>query len=390
MKAKTTNNLKYYLATFGCQMNHKDSQQMAGVLEALGFIQTDKVLDAKIVIINTCSVRQASEDKVYGYGIKYKSIDKADKPLTFITGCMVGSAKGDRSRYQLKMLQEKMPWVDYFLSPSEEIEIPKILLKEKLIDEWGIKTLEQHNFENDAKRENSKTALINISYGCDNFCTFCVVPYARGKEVSRPKEEIMREINHAVLRGYSHVLLLGQNVNSWNLSPTEKLKTRKKIGKHPFAALLKEVHKIEGVNKISFITSNPWDFTTDLVKALSLPKIERFLHLPIQSGSNKILKAMNRRHTVEEYTELVQEIRAEVPNMRFGTDIIVGFPGETEQDFEKTVRLFKEIKYKVAYVSIYSARKGTPAENMGDTVPLKVKKERHKILTEVFNQFKNE
>jgi len=171
---------------------------------------------------------------------------------------------------------------------------------------------------------------------------------------------------------------------------SQGLKTRKKIGKHPFAALLKEVHKIEGVNKISFITSNPWDFTTDLVKALSLPKIERFLHLPIQSGSNKILKAMNRRHTVEEYTELVQEIRAEVPNMRFGTDIIVGFPGETEQDFEKTVRLFKEIKYKVAYVSIYSARKGTPAENMGDTVPLKVKKERHKILTEVFNQFKNE
>lgn len=396
MKAKSEINKKinkspsYYMATFGCAMNHKDSQQMAGVLEALGFVQTPKVEGSNVVIINTCSVRQASEDKVYGYGIKYKAIDKKDKPLTFVTGCMVGSALGDRTRFGIKMLKDKMPWVDYFLAPNQEQDLAKILLKEKLIDDWGIKTLESHNFENDAKREETKTALINISYGCDNFCTFCVVPYARGKEVSRPKDEIMQEIKHAVLRKHSHILLLGQNVNSWNLSASEKLKTRKHIGKHPFANLLKEVHEIEGVEKISFITSNPWDFTSDLVKTLSLPKIERFLHLPIQSGSNKILKAMNRRHSVEDYLELVDEIRLAVPEMRLGTDIIVGFPGETEEDFKKTLELFEKVKFKVAFISIYSPRKGTPAEDMGDTVDLKTKKSRHAKLTKVFNKYKNE
>ena len=419
---------KYYIATFGCQMNHKDSQQMAGVLEALGFVQTPEIDKSNVAIINTCSVRQASEDKVYGFGVKYKeqgwvnpnslsfprrreSPKKSkrspiksgmtvknykdsnkfgkSKPLTFVTGCMVGSAKGERTRYTVDTLHKKMPWADYFLSPNEENQLPQILLKENLIDDWGIKTLEGHNFEEDAKRDNSKTAYINISYGCDNFCTFCVVPYARGREVSRPKDEIIREIKHAVLRGYSDILLLGQNVNSWMLTPTQKLKTRKKIGEHPFADLLTEIHNIEGVEKIRFITSNPWDFTPHLVKTLALPKIERFLHLPIQSGSNEILKAMNRRHTVEGYLQLVEEIKKEVSEMEFGTDIIVGFPGETEEDFQKTVKLFKKIKYKVAFISIYSPRQGTPAaKHMENNVPLDVKKERHKRLTEIFNKYK--
>ena len=386
---------KYYIATFGCQMNHKDSQQMAGVLEALGFVQTPEIDKSNVAIINTCSVRQASEDKVYGFGIKYKeqgwniSHNKA-KPLTFVTGCMVGSAKGERTRYTIDILHKKMPWADYFLSPNEENQLPKILLKENLIDDWGIKVLERHDFEKDAARDlSSKTAYINISYGCDNFCTFCVVPYARGREVSRPKDEIIREIKHAVLRGYSDILLLGQNVNSWMLTPTQKLKTRKKIGEHPFADLLTEIHNIEGVDKIRFITSNPWDFTPHLVKTLALPKIERFLHLPIQSGSNEILKAMNRRHTVEGYLQLVEEIKKEVPEMEFGTDIIVGFPGETEKDFEKTVNLFKKVKYKVAFISIYSPRQGTPAaKHMENNIPLEVKKKRHKQLTEIFNKYK--
>ena len=387
---KDINTPKYYIATFGCQMNHKDSQQMAGVLEALGFVRTADIKESNIVIINTCSVRQTSEDKVYGYGIAYKDFNSSTKPLTFITGCMVGSAKGERSRYNLDFLKKKMPWADYFLAPNEEHLLPKILYKEKLVDDWGLKALKEHDFEVDANRslvtENEKrTAFINISYGCDNFCTFCVVPYARGREVSRPKEEILREVKHAVMRGYSSILLLGQNVNSWMLTPTQKLKTRKKIGKHPFAELLQEVHKIEGVEKIRFITSNPWDFTPHLVETLKLPKIERFLHLPVQSGSNKVLKNMNRRHTVEEYLDLIEEIKHAVPSMEFGTDIIVGFPGETEEDFKKTLDLFKKVRFKVAYISIYSARKGTPAFNhLKDDVPLKVKKERHKRLMDLY------
>jgi len=399
-KYKTTDSPKYYIQTFGCQMNHKDSQNMAGVLETLGFIQTTDLKQANVVIINTCSVRQASEDKVYGYGIKYKDLKYTKKskqtnkqvktkakPLTFVTGCMVGSAKGERSRYNLKYLQNKMPWVDYFLAPNEESTLPKILVKERLVDEWALKALGKINLEDYAKRDKGKTAFINISYGCDNFCTFCVVPYARGKELSRPQKEIILEIKHAVLRGYDHIMLLGQNVNSWNLTPSQKLKTRKKIGKHPFAKLLQQVHKIEGVNKISFITSNPWDFTPQLVKILSLPKIERFLHLPVQSGSNKVLKDMNRRHTVEEYLELVNDIKKQVPEMKFGTDIIVGFPGETKKDFEQTIDLFKKVKFKVAYISIYSARKGTPADKyLKDDVSRKEKKRRHKKLTEVLNK----
>lgn len=393
---------KYFIHTFGCQMNHKDSQNMAGVLEALGFVKAEKVTDANVTILNTCSVRQASEDKVYGYGIKYKKynksktpteeyVSKEDKPLTFITGCMVGSAKGNRARYDLDYIKNKMPWADYFLAPSEEGQIPQILLKEGLIDDWSLKALGDFNLEQMAKRGENKTAFVNISYGCDNFCTFCVVPYARGKEESRSKEEILMECKHAVMRGYTHIMLLGQNVNSWNLSATQKLKARKHIGKHPFADLLKQVHKIEGVEKISFITANPWDFTPQLVKTLALPKIERFLHLPVQSGSNSVLKAMNRRHTIEEYLELVNEIKKQVPDMRFGTDIIVGFPGETDEDFKKTVELFKKVKFKVAYISIYSPRKGTPADNhMKDNVSKKVKQERHKKLMEVFNKYKGE
>ncbi len=381
---------KYYIATFGCQMNHKDSQQMAGVLEALGFVRSKSLKNSDVVIINTCSVRQSSEDKVYGYGLIYKNIESKNKPLTFITGCMIGSAKGDRSRYNLEYLRKKLPWADYFLAPNEEYLLPKILYKEHLIDDWGLKSLKNHNFEINAKRSlvsknESKTAFINISYGCDNFCTFCVVPYARGKEVSRPKDDILREVKHAVLRGYSNILLLGQNVNSWMLSPMQKLKTRKKIGNHPFADLLQEVHSIEGVKKIRFITSNPWDFTPHLVNTLKLPKIERFLHLPVQSGSNDILKAMNRRHTIEEYLELIEEIRQVVPDMQFGTDIIVGFPTESDEDFEKTLDLFRKVRFRVAYISIYSPRKGTPAFNhLKDDVPLKVKKDRHNKLMSLY------
>lgn len=396
----------YFIHTFGCQMNHKDSQNMAGVLEALGFVETKKVNKANVVIINTCSVRQASEDKTYGFGLKFKEYEKRvisnkkdspqilqkwskNKPLTFITGCMVGSAKGARTRFGLNYLKNKMPWADYFLAPNEESLLPKILLKEKLIDDWAIKSLGNIDLEFMAKRGESQTAFINISYGCDNFCTFCVVPYARGGEISRPKDEILKEVEHAVIRGYSHIMLLGQNVNSWMLTPTQKLKTRKKIGKHPFAQLLQKIHKIKGVKKISFITSNPWDFTPDLVKTLKLPKIERFLHLPIQSGNNEVLKNMNRRHTVEDYIELINDIKKEVPDMIFGTDIIVGFPGETKEQFMDTVNLFKKVKFKVAYISIYSSRKGTPAaEHLIDDVSLAEKKRRHKLLYKVFEENK--
>jgi len=386
-------NKKYYIKTFGCQMNVKDSQNMAGVLETLGFIETMDIFKSDVVIINTCSVRQASEDKVYGYGIKFKQMGNK-KPLTFITGCMVGSAKGKRSRFALEYLKNKMPWVDYFLAPLDENKLPNILLKEKLIDNWSGKAFGQKDLELMAKREGfkhddpQKKAFINISYGCDNFCTFCVVPYARGREVSRPKKQIIREVKLALQKGYGEIMLLGQNVNSWNLDSVQKLKTRKSIGDHPFAKLLKQVSQMEGVSNVSFISSNPWDFTPELVETLALPKIDKFLHLAVQSGSNKILKAMNRRHTAEEFVELTNDIKKQVPNIQFGTDIIVGFPGETEKDFQDTLSILKAVKFNVVYVQRYSPRKGTPAEGfLKDNVSLEDKTIRHKKVLETYNKF---
>ena len=386
---------KYYIETFGCQANIKDGQIMSGTLDAMDFSSTSDFKEADVIIINTCSVRQKSEDKVYGWGLKlgnpiaHENIlyEKKGHQVVFVTGCMVGSAKGDRKRYDIKMLEEKMPWANYMLAPDEEYKIPEILVKEGLVSDWTKKAIGDVVLAKDISN-NDLTAYVHISTGCDNFCTFCVVPYARGKEVSRTEDEILHEINHLVSRGYKKVLLIGQNVNSWGLDTKTKFKLRAgSEHKIPFANLLRKIHEINDIEKISFISSNPFDFTQDLIDTLSLPKIDRYLHMAVQSGNNEILKAMNRRHTIEEFKELVTKIKTAVPDITFGTDIIVGFPGETEDQFMDTVNLFKWMKFNVAFISIYSPRIGTNAEkNLKDDVPLKEKKRRYKYLTEIWKK----
>jgi len=390
---------KYFIQTFGCQANIKDSQNMMGVLDGLGFLPTEQYKDADVIILNTCSVRQKSEDKVYGWGIKLGNpighevpqYKKRGKQIIFITGCMVGSAKGERTRYNEKYLKDKMPWANYFLAPNEEHKIPEILVKEKLIGEWALEKLGAGAalFKRAApENPSSETAYINISTGCDNFCTFCVVPYARGKEISKSMDEVLREVNHLTSHGYKNIMLVGQNVNSWGLDSKKKFELRAG-SKHkiPFANLLREIHKNENVEKISFISSNPFDFTQDLIDTLSLPKIDRYLHMAIQSGNNQILEKMNRRHTVEEFKSLVEKIKLKVPDITFGTDIIVGFSGETEGQFMDTVNLVKDIKFNVAFISIYSPRVGTNAQKfMKDDVCLKEKKRRHSYLTKVWKE----
>ena len=386
---------KYYIETFGCQANIKDGQIMSGTLDAMDFSSTSDFKEADVIIINTCSVRQKSEDKVYGWGLKlgnpiaHENIlyEKKGHQVVFVTGCMVGSAKGDRKRYDIKMLEEKMPWANYMLAPDEEYKIPEILVKEGLVSDWTKKAIGDVVLAKDISN-NDLTAYVHISTGCDNFCTFCVVPYARGKEVSRTEDEIFHEINHLVSRGYKKVLLIGQNVNSWGLDTKTKFKLRAgSEHKIPFANLLRKIHEINDIEKISFISSNPFDFTQDLIDTLSLPKIDRYLHMAVQSGNNEILKAMNRRHTIEEFKELVTKIKTAVPDITFGTDIIVGFPGETEDQFMDTVNLFKWMKFNVAFISIYSPRIGTNAEkNLKDDVPLKEKKRRYKYLTEIWKK----
>jgi len=373
----------YFIKTFGCQANTADSGAMAGVLEALGFEEAERAEDSDVFIVNTCSVRQKSEDKVYGIGKLMGKIEKK-RPFTIIAGCMVGSVIGERKRYALRELIGKTPWADEYISPSQISTIPEILVKKSLIVDW---VLQKYDPKKILARQASTThAFVNISSGCDNFCTFCVVPYARGKETTRPKADILNEIEQLTTKGFRSFTLCGQNVNSWGLPASAKFEIRTgSRQKLPFAQLLREIHEIALVEKIDFISSNPFDFTRDLIETIQLPKISNYLHIAVQSGSNAVLKRMNRRHSVEEFIFLVEAIRKAKPSIELGTDIIVGFPGETRAEFMDTVKLFDKIKFDRAYISIYSSRKGTPAQRFfADDVSLVEKKKRHAELTRVW------
>jgi len=378
----------YHIKTYGCQANMADSNYMAGVLEALGFEPSDNPLNSSIYLINTCSVRQRSEDKAYGLGkeLKAHAQNGGEKPFIIMAGCMVGSVTGERQRYEFEELQKKTPWVDAYINPSQLSEIPSILVKNRILDEWALSRV--NHLDILTKPETKTHAFVNISYGCDNFCTFCVVPYARGKEVSRPEEDILREIQHHTMRGVTTITLCGQNVNSWGLETTEKFEIRTGSDqKLPFADLLRKIHNIPQIEKIDFLSSNPFDFTNDLIQALTLPKVSNYLHMAVQSGDNEVLKKMNRRHTVEDFVDLVGKIKKAKPQLELGTDIIVGFPGETVEQFENTCNLFKLVSFRVAFISIYSPRKGTPAEKFyKDNISLAEKKRRHAHLTKVWKE----
>lgn len=394
----------YHIKTFGCQANEADSNTLAGLLESLDFEPLDldttnlgerEVLltalpQTDLFIINTCSVRQKSEDKTYGIGKSISELKKANQPIPYIVmaGCMVGSVTGQRKRYQKDELRKKTPWVDLYINPSQISSLPNFLYEDKVVSEWAFKKFQPDTVM--PKHSAGKQAFVNISFGCDNFCTFCVVPYSRGKEISRTKEEIIREIRHLILRGVSEVVLCGQNVNSWGLSVSEKFKIRTgSTQKLPFADLLRNISKIDELTKISFISSNPFDFTQDLIDAIRHPKISNYMHIAAQSGNNEMLTKMNRRHSAEEYVQLIKNIKGVKPEAEFGTDIIVGFPGETRAQFMDTVKLFETIPFSVAYISMYSVRKGTHAQkNFADDIDLSEKKWRSAYLTDVWKKTK--
>ncbi|OGC60935.1 hypothetical protein A3K34_03950 [candidate division WWE3 bacterium RIFOXYC1_FULL_40_10] len=366
----------YFIKTYGCQANLADSANIAGIFENLGFTPLDlskkefknaKAEDeyvfssANLVIINSCSVRQKSEDKVYGLGKTLKGMRK--KPYIILTGCVVGSACGDRSRYSLDDLKRKVPWVDLFLPTPKTNNLKSV--------SFG-----------------GGHAYVNISTGCDNFCTYCVVPYARGEEISRLKAEILAEFGSYIEQGVTKFTLCGQNVNSWGLAKKQKFKIRAGSNqKLPFANLLRALLKIEGVKEIDFISSNPFDFTSDLVNVLKHPKIKNYIHIAVQSGNNEILKKMNRRHSVEDFIGVVEQIYRVRPRMEIGTDIIVGFPGETREQFMDTVSLVERVHFNVAFISMYSERKGTIAQKtMKDDIPREEKKWRHDFLTKAWKK----
>lgn len=392
---------KYYIKTYGCQANIADSNSLAGILESLGFEEVPEPKNAKneremldkvlkkvdLFVVNTCSVRQKSEDKVYGLGKLFSDFPKnKKKPFVIMAGCMVGSTIGDRKRFSPRELKNKTPWVDEYIDPTEIFKIPEILIKNEQLSDWAVKKFDPKKVK--SKQRDKKHAFVNISNGCDNFCRFCVVPFARGPEVSRTKQEIIKEIQNLTKNGISEITLCGQNVNSWGLTWDEKFKIRSgSKQKIPFADLLREIHDIPEIKKIEFISSNPFDFTQDLINVMKLPKISNYLHIAVQSGSNEVLKKMNRRHTIEDFLQLIEKIKKVRPDVELGTDIIVGFPGETEKQFQKTVDLFKKVPFAVAFISIYSPRKGTPADKFyKDDVSRNEKRRRHKVLTKIWKE----
>lgn len=353
---------KYYIHTYGCQANVRDEETMRGMLEDVGYIQTNKPEDANIIIINTCAVRENAEDKVYGEIGNLKVLRKKNKKLILaVCGCMVEQPE------ILKRLMDTFKEVNLYFGTHEISELYSLIYEVKKEDKTVV-AIESKPGEvievKSTKRNNEYKAYVNVIYGCDKFCTYCIVPYTRGKERSRHFCDIIRECEELVKLGYQEITLLGQNVNAYGKDLDE--------GKD-FADLLEAVAKL-GIPRLRFTTSHPWDFSSKMIDVIArYPNIMKFIHLPVQSGNNRVLKAMGRRYTREQYLALVKEMREKIPGLSLSTDIIVGFPNETEEEFNDTLSLVDEVKYEAAFTFIYSPRKGTPAAKIADNVSKETK-----------------
>jgi len=330
---------KVFIKTFGCAQNVADSEKIRAFYRQSEFTEVDGWKKADLVVINSCIVRESAENRVYGLINEIRKARKAKKII--VTGCLAGLNKNKK----IKGVDEIWP-IDNF-----DLKIEPI-------------------------RDEEKAALISISSGCNNFCSYCIVPYARGREKSKSFEEIIKEIDEAIKNGFKEVVLIGQNVNSYGKDKNSS-----------FSKLLEEVAK-KPLEKISFVSSNPWDFSDELIETIAkYPNIDRLVHLPLQSGDDEILKKMNRKYTAKEYLELVKKIKTKVKEVRFSTDIIVGFPGEDEKAFQKTVELCKKVGFEIAYLNKYSPRKGTVAARLyKDEIPQAEKKRRWKVLDDLVNQ----
>lgn len=399
--------MKYFIQTFGCAANEADSERVAAMLESRGMKKAASVESADHVVVNTCMVRQSAEDRAYGLIQKLeKDKEKGKKLKIVVTGCMVGAAVREKSGKMFKGLRNRFPAVDEWLP----------------IGEVGFDFAPLHS--------NKVRALVPISNGCNNYCTFCIVPFTRGREVSRPFEEIVSECQHLVGLGFREITLVGQNVNSYGadlLAGAENIQTLRDLDKpYPsspstpknppsdvitsnhgrglkytyvkhlgrfrlptlFPQLLETVAMIPGLEKLDFISSNPWDFTDRLITVISKHQnISRQIHLPVQSGSDKILKKMNRWYTAAEYLQLVRNLKFKIKNLKLSTDIIVGFPGETKEDFQDTVALARKVGFYKAYIAMYSPRPMTAAVmSFADDIGYKEKKHRWQILENLINK----
>ena len=367
---------KFFLKTYGCQMNVHDSEAIRAYLLQLGAKETDDMENSDIIILNTCAIRENAHDKVFGFLGRCKHLKKEKSDLIIaICGCM---AQEDGV---VNEIIKNHHYIDLVFGTHNIHELPELILKKEHSQEIEVYSNEGNVYENmPYSRDSRITAWVNIMYGCDKFCTYCIVPYTRGKQRSRRKEDILKEINDLKNNGYKEITLLGQNVNAYGKDLCDE---------DDFASLLESVANT-GIERIRFVTSHPWDFTDEMIDVIAkYDNIMPYIHLPLQSGSSKILKLMGRRYTKEEYLTLFKKIKERIKNVAITTDIIVGFPNETEEDFKETLDVVDECQFDGAYTFIYSKREGTPASKMVDKVSLEEKEDRLQRLNEKINKYSN-
>ena len=363
-------NLNYYILTMGCQLNENDSEKLCGMLEEMGYSKCEELKQADLVLFNTCCVRENAEDKLFGKVGEVKKLKENKGTILAIGGCMM------QEKHIVEKLNKSYPFYDVIFGTHTLHKFPEDLYNaicenkkiEDVIDIDG----EVHEGLPIKRNDNIK-ASVTIMYGCNNFCSYCIVPYVRGRERSRKPEDILNEIKDLANQGYKEITLLGQNVNSY--------RGREDYG---FAELLEDVCKIEQIGIVRFVSPHPKDFTDDVIEAIANnKKISRIIHLPLQSGSSNVLKEMNRKYTKEQYLNLAQKIKSKIPDVVFSTDIIVGFPGETEEDFEDTLDVVKKVKFEQVFMFIYSRRVGTRADKMENQIPEEIKHKRFDRLKEL-------
>lgn len=365
---------KYMIQTFGCQMNEHDSENLAGMLEAMGYEATLMTSDCDLIIYNTCAVRENAELKVYGNLGHLKLAKRKNPDLKIaVCGCMM------QQPHVVKEIKTKYKHVDLVFGTHNLYKFPELLTQTMdsqttLVDVWDVDGEVVEGLRSSRKFE--LKAFVNIMYGCNNFCTYCIVPYTRGRERSRTPEDIINEIKELAANGTKEITLLGQNVDSYGKTLEEPI---------TFAQLLRMTNEIEGLERIRFMTSHPKDISDEVIYAMrDCDKVCEFLHLPVQCGSTSLLKKMNRHYTKEDYLRIIEKAKSEIPEIAFSTDLMIGFPGETEEDLLDTIDVVEKVKYDNAFTFIYSKREGTPAAKMEDQIPEDVKHERfNKVLAKV-------
>lgn len=369
-------NKTYFLKTYGCQMNEHDSENIQAMLEEMGFKEAEDYEQADLILLNTCSIRENAHNKAFGMLGRLKHL-KQEKPdiIIGLCGCMA------QEEGVIQEILTRYPQVNFVFGTHNLHRLPIVLKKYMDTNHQEIEVFSKEGNLIEGmpvKRMSPYKAYVNIIYGCDKFCTYCIVPYTRGKQRSRRKEDILQEIEELVKEGYQEVTLLGQNVNAYGKDLEEN---------YGMEDLLEDVAKTN-IPRIRFMTSHPWDFTDKMIEVIAkYPNIMKSIHLPVQSGSSRILRKMGRRYTKESYLELFDKIKETVPNVSISTDIIVGFPGEEEEDFQETLDLVRHCKFDNAFTFIYSPRENTPASRLADNTPLEVKEKRLQELNQLVNQY---